>query len=472
MTEQTDVVIVGAGGGGAVLGLALAQKGIRAIVLEQAPGPPTGLRGEILQPNGQQVLDRLGVLDKLPSQAIRSVRYFHFYRAGGLREGARLGAPGAGGCNEEGARLLGKERVLARLGRAGEMPPGAGGCNRLCTIDYGMLPPPYNRAVVTLPNVAHHAILDALEVSSPGSLRYGTSFKDVLRDGARVVGVEAAQGGRSITIRASVVVGADGALSKVRDALGVPTQLHRYREGYLIAILDRGHDDVAESRYYVGRRTILGLFPAAEGKQYLFYMIPADSMPQVKAAGLPALREACRAIAPDLEHVFERLTDWSQTAYMPTGRVRAKTWVADGAVLIGDAAHAMNPHASQGRMQAMVDAMALADLLPSCLENGDLSAGALAPFERARRPQVEMLQRLADEQVIFWNTGNPLLGHLRNRVFRTLDRNPRLRYQVLATTAGLRSTPPFGLLDRLIAAGLWPDRHAHCLPSEAVVPVN
>ena len=110
MTEQTDVVIVGAGGGGAVLGLALAQKGIRTIVLEQAPGPPTGLRGEILQPNGQQVLDRLGILDKLPSQAIRSVRHFHFYRAGGAREGARL---------------LGKERVLARLGRAGVMatPP-------------------------------------------------------------------------------------------------------------------------------------------------------------------------------------------------------------------------------------------------------------------------------------------------------------------------------------------------------------
>ena len=48
MTEHTDVVIVGAGGGGAVLGLALAQRGIRAIVLEHAPGPPTGLRGEIL----------------------------------------------------------------------------------------------------------------------------------------------------------------------------------------------------------------------------------------------------------------------------------------------------------------------------------------------------------------------------------------------------------------------------------------
>ena len=427
MTEQTDVLIVGAGGGGAVLGLALAQKGIRTIVLEQASGPPTGLRGEILQPNGQQVLDRLGVLGKLPSTAIRSVRHFHFYRAGG---------------------------------------------NRLCTIDYGMLPPPYNRAIVTLPNVAHHAILDALEASSPKSLRYGTAFKGVIRDGARITGVEAEHAGRSISIRASVVVGADGALSKVRDAIGIPAQVHRYREGYLIAILDRVHDDFAESRYYVGRGAILGLFPAAEGKQYLFYMIPADSMAQVKAAGLPALRQAWRAIAPDLGHVFDGLTDWKQTAYMPTGRVRTKTWVADGVVLIGDAAHAMNPHASQGRMQAMVDAMALSDLLPSCLEKGDLSAAALAPYERARRPQVEMLQRLADEQVIFWNTANPLLGYLRNRVFRTFDRNRRLRYQVLATTAGLRSTAPFDLMDRLIAAGLWPDRHADRLPPDAAVPVN
>ena len=457
MTEQTDVLIVGAGGGGAVLGLALAQKGIRTIVLEQASGPPTGLRGEILQPNGQQVLDRLGVLGKLPSHAIRSVRYFHFYRAGGAREGARS---------------LGKERVLARLGRVGETSPGVGGCNRLCTIDYGMLPPPYNRAIVTLPNVAHHAILDALESSSPKSLRYGTAFKGVIRDGARITGVEAEHAGRSISIRASLVVGADGALSKVRDAIGIPAQVHRYREGYLIAILDRTHNELAESRYYVGRGAILGLFPAAEGKQYLFYMIPADSMAQVKAAGLPALRQAWRAIAPDLGHVFDGLTDWKQTAYMPTGRVRTKTWVADGVVLIGDAAHAMNPHASQGRMQAMVDAMTLADLLPSCLEKGDLSAAALAPYERARRPQVEMLQRLADEQVIFWNTANPLLGYLRNRVFRTFDRNRRLRYQVLATTAGLRSTAPFGLMDRLIAAGLWPDRHADRLPPDAAVPVN
>jgi 2-polyprenyl-6-methoxyphenol hydroxylase-like FAD-dependent oxidoreductase len=146
---------------------------------------------------------------------------------------------------------------------------------------------------------------------------------------------------------------------------------------------------------------------------------------------------------------------------MPTGRVRTPTWVADGAVLIGDAAHAMNPHASQGRMQAMVDAMALSDLLPGCLGDKDCSATRLHAFERARRPQVTMLQQLADQQVFYWNTGNPVVAFLRDRVFQTLDRNARLRYQVLSTTAGLRVTPPFSGIDRMIAAGLFPDVCGH-----------
>ena len=417
--EQADVVVVGAGGGGAVLGLALARKGVRTLVLEQAPGPPSGLRGEILQPNGQQILDRLGLLQTLPGEAVHSIRLFHFRRAGG---------------------------------------------ERLCTVDYGMLPPPYNRAVVTLPNVVHHAVLRALESEAHGELRYRTAFKALIKKNGRIVGLEAECDGRSVRVDAKLVVGADGAFSKVRDALAIPARLHLYREAYLIAILD-GTEELTEAHYYVGRRTILGLFPAAGRKVYLFSMIPAGSMPALKTAGLAALRARWKEIAPDMAGVFDSLAGWEQTAYMPTGRVTARRWVADGAALIGDAAHAMNPHASQGRMQAMMDAMTLADLVPGCLERQDFSATALLPYERGRRSQVDMLQRLADEQVLFWNTGNPILGYLRNRVFRTLDRNRRLRYQVLCATAGLRETAPFGPVDRLIAAGLLPDLHADLLPS-------
>jgi len=109
----------------------------------------------------------------------------------------------------------------------------------------------------------------------------------------------------------------------------------------------------------------------------------------------------------------------------------------------------------------MVDAMALSDLLPGCLADQDYSAVRLKEFERARRPQVTMLQQLADQQVFYWNTENPLVAFLRDRVFQTLDRNARLRYQVLSTTAGLRTTPPFNSIDRVIAAGFLPDIRGH-----------
>lgn len=114
----------------------------------------------------------------------------------------------------------------------------------------------------------------------------------------------------------------------------------------------------------------------------------------------------------------------------------------------------------------MSDAMVLADVIVECRDADRWDAHALAGFERTRRAHVEMLQRLADEQVLFWNTGNPLLARLRDRVFRTLDRNPRLRYQMLATTAGWRRTPPFGLVDRVMAAGFLPDPWAHCVSRE------
>ncbi len=418
MDKTTDVVIIGAGGGGAILGIALSRRGIANLVLEKAAGPPQGLRGEILQPNGQALLHNLGLLEALPPDASKPVRFFHFLKSGG---------------------------------------------KRLCTIDYGMLPPPFNRALVMWPNVVHHAILDCLQQENPQGLHFDATFKSFLREGNHIIGVEAEIDGIPLHIGAQVVVGADGPFSQVREAMGISASLHRYKDGYLVAALD-SPDDLGEAQYYVGKKTILGLFPAPGQKVYALYMVSSDSLTHLKEQGVAAFREKWKAIAPDLGSLFDSFVDWDQTAYMGTGRVRAKTWSVDRAVVMGDAAHGMNPHASQGRMQAMVDALTLASVLEDCQRKQDWSAKSLEPFEAARRSHITMLQQLADEEVFFWNTGNPILGMLRDRVFRTMDTNRRLQYQVLSVTAGLRSTAPFGWLDRFQAAGLLPDPRADHVP--------
>src|SRR5205807_8263828 len=126
---------------------------------------------------------------------------------------------------------------------------------------------------------------------------------------------------------------------------------------------------------------------------------------------------------------------------------------------------AMNPHGAQELRQGVADAMALGEVIGRCRETGDWSAEARASYERARRPQVEMLRRLADEQTFFWNAADPVRCFLRDRVFRGLDRNTRLRYQALTATAGLRTTPPLTWLDKLMAAGFLPDPRADQVPA-------
>ena len=416
-----DVVVVGAGGGGAILGLALAQKGVPVLVLERQPGPPTALRGETIQPNGQRILDQLGILPALTPETVQAVQRFHFVRIGGAR---------------------------------------------LCTMDYGVLPAPHNRALVALSSAVQHVILDRLSAQKSAQLWYGAEFQGVVQRDGKVGGVVVRRSieQASTEIEARLVVGADGAGSLVRRALGISAEVHHYRHGYLVVLLPRPEGMQGEARYYVGRGELLGLFPAPGERVVALYMVETDALEEFKARGLAVFKACVEEIDAALAKPLENLTAWEQVGFLPCTRVRTDRWVAEGAALIGDAAHAMNPHASQGRMQAMADAMALAEVILRCRETGDWSVAALSVYEQARRPQVEMLQRLADEQVLFWNAADPVRCFLRDRVFRGMDRNARLRYQALTATTGLRTTPPLTWADKLMAAGFLPDPRADKIP--------
>jgi 6-methylpretetramide 4-monooxygenase len=419
---NAEVVVVGAGGGGAVLGLILAQAGVRVSVLERQVALPTMPRAETIQPNGQQILHRLGILEALTKEAVEPVRRFHFLRIGG---------------------------------------------SRLCSVDYGTLPPPWNRALVALSNRTHELILARLSAQPTAEVRYGVEFKGLKRRDGSMSVLAGSAGDQATTaeIECDVVVGADGAFSKVREALSIRTALHRYRHGYLIALLPRPEGMQGEARYHVGRGELLGMFPAPGDRVVLLSMIEAEALDAVRDRGLQAFNNRIAGIDPAMRLPLESLTAWQQVGFLPCVRVRAERWVADRAALIGDAAHAMNPHVSQGRMQAMADAAALAEVILTCRKTRSWSAEALSAYEKARRPQVAMLQRLADEQTLLWNAADPVRTSLRDRVFRGLDRNPRLRYQVLTATAGLRPTPPLTWIDKLMAVGLLPDPHADELPS-------
>jgi 2-polyprenyl-6-methoxyphenol hydroxylase-like FAD-dependent oxidoreductase len=224
--------------------------------------------------------------------------------------------------------------------------------------------------------------------------------------------------------------------------------LYTYREAYLTLVIPRPAGFSSDSRYYVGRGEILGLFPVSDSELYLFYMIPAAAREKMQRGALDVVTSAMARIDPSLTGPLRSVTAWDQVGYMPCVRVRAARWTADGAVLIGDAAHAMNPHVAQGRNQAMEDAAVLAEVIQEGYASGSTPKFRLDRFENIRRPPVERLQKMGDELTLLWNTRLPPLAWFRDRIFEGMDRHADIRKRVVGTISGL-DIRPLGMIDRI-----------------------
>jgi len=411
--QKWDLIIVGSGAGGLVLALELAKKGLRVAILDRQPYPVALPRGEIIQPNGLALLDRLGLLRELLASDVYQNQHVDFFQAAGPL---------------------------------------------LCTIDYRALPDPYPYSLILLPKVAQDLFLKRVGQISNLSLFWGATFRSLVYDGARLTGVEVEWEGEKVTLRAPVVVGGDGVRSAIRTALQIRCRVHQYEDGYLTMVVDRPAGFKGESRYYLGRRAIFGAFPVSRDQLYLFYMVPSGHLEPVRKSSFDSFKENILSFHPSLRSTLEgplkEVHSWSETAYMPCFHVRCERWVANGAALIGDAAHAMNPHVAQGRNTAMEDGAVLAEVLEECFRKGDFSAKALAPYESLRRSPVEALQRLGDEMTWLWNSGFPPLVWARDRIFRSIYYKRDLHDKILMTVAGWRQTP-FGLIDRWRALHLW-----------------
>ncbi|MBI3811643.1 MAG: FAD-dependent monooxygenase [Nitrospirae bacterium] len=402
-TEHSDVVVVGGGAGGLVLALALTRMGRTVAVIERQTKLLPIARGELLQPNGLKILDRLGLSELLKTLPSHRAHQFHFHRIGG---------------------------------------------KRLCTVDYRTLPPPWNYTTITQPHHLLNLLLQEIHQTGRGRVLTGTDFRELLFHQNTIAGIRAEKDGRLIELRAPVVIGADGARSRVREAAGIPFRLHTYQEGYLTLVIPRPTGFADDARYYVGRGEILGLFPVSDGELYLFYMIPADKREAIRQQGIKTITAAISTIDPALAGPLQAVIAWDQVGYMPCVRVQSERWTADGIALIGDAAHAMNPHVAQGRNQALEDAMVLAEVIQDGFTAGEFRQARLNRYEMKRRPDVERLQKMGDELTLLWNTTLPPLAWFRDRIFEGMERHPEIRERVVKTISGL-SIRPMGLFDRL-----------------------
>ena len=89
----------------------------------------------------------------------------------------------------------------------------------------------------------------------------------------------------------------------------------------------------------------------------------------------------------------EHITACKDFVVLKVQSCRCETWVKDGLVIMGDAAHTMSPTGAIGVNSALKDAHILSEVIIHALENNNLSAAQLKFFEHIRRDEVEKQQK-------------------------------------------------------------------------------
>ena len=192
------------------------------------------------------------------------------------------------------------------------------------------------------------------------------------------------------TISATLLVGADGAASRVRKAIGIRQDHYIYNQHGLVTVVakQKPNPGVAWQRFLPGGP--LAFLPLDDGRSSIVWTCPSD--------------EAKRLLALDTDDFIKELdaasSGWlgeikscGPRAAFPLSMRLSECYAARRTVLIGDAAHVVHPLAGQGVNLGLADAAGLTEtLIRRRLTGGDIAcAESLQVYDRWRRSESEAM---------------------------------------------------------------------------------
>jgi len=187
-------------------------------------------------------------------------------------------------------------------------------------------------------------------------------------------------------LSARLIVGADGAESRVREAAGLTAIHSAYEQTAIIAnvVTAKPHAATAWQRFM--RDGTLAFLPLADGTSSIVWSADDERARTLLAAGTSEFSAALDQ-ASDLALGATRLVTERQS--FPLRRLAAPRYVAQRVALVGDAAHVVHPLAGQGVNLGLLDAATLAELVRAAVARRE-DPGALAvlrAYERWRKSE-------------------------------------------------------------------------------------
>jgi salicylate hydroxylase len=367
VNPQRTIIIAGAGIGGLTAALALAQRGFRALVFDQAERLEETGAGIQLSPNATRVLIALGLGERL-KLAVLTPQAVHILRA---RSGAEI--------------------LRMPLGSAAEARYGA---------PYWMI----HRG--DLQNVLFEAAREHPDVE----IKLGIRIETFAPHSAGVT-VQGMRGRMPVDAQGIAFIGADGLWSAARAVFADRDKPQFAKRVAWRAVVPA--DAVAEVfrepaiRLWLGPRGHLVHYPVKGGRAVNIVAITASDKAQsgwstestptevAQHFGPKAWCDAARSII----HAPERWLRWALFDRPPI-----RIWGEGRSTLLGDAAHPMLPFMAQGAAMAIEDAAVLAECLAA---HPEAPVTAIRNYEGKRRKRTADMQRTARRNGTFYHYYGP-----------------------------------------------------------------
>lgn len=400
--SRTTCCVVGGGPGGAVLALLLARKGVAVTLLEAHPDFDREFRGDTLHPSVMEIMDQLGLAERLLKLRHSKVRNFTLQTAGGP-----------------------------------------------------FTPVDFSRLRTKYPYITVMPQKDFLEFITEETARYpnfrlvmGARVRELVEEAGVVRGVRYEGEDGTHEVRAVLTVGADGRGSRVRKLAGFEPVKTSPPMDVLWFKLPREEGDPEGIVGRIGRGRI-GVMLDRRDYWQSGYVIPKGTFPELRHKGIETLRREYAGLIPEFAGRVDHLEDWRQVSLLSVESSRCERWYRPGLLLIGDAAHVMSPVGGVGINYAIQDAVVAGNLLTEPLTESrrrlvNLPARRLAAVQRRRELPVRAIQ--AAQALVQRRVLAPSLGS-------DTPFTPPLPLRLALRLPVVRGIPA-----RVVGFGFWPVR--------------
>jgi 2-polyprenyl-6-methoxyphenol hydroxylase-like FAD-dependent oxidoreductase len=363
---DTDVLIAGAGPVGLFLANECARRGLRYRLVEQNSSQSKYSKALAIFPRTMEIFDMAGLVDPFLARANRVTA----------------------------VSVVTHGRALAHMRFTPEESP-------------------YSFVAMVPQDVTERLLVDELRRKG-GAVEYDTTFVSAVEENDGVT-VTLEKNGQPIKLRASYVVGCDGAHSAVRHLLNVPFEGAEYKDSFLLADIESNETLPAdELQLCPSELGPVAIFPMSATRRRVVAVI--DKM-EGDAPSLDLVRKVLAERAPT---GFEaRSLHWSsyfrihhrQSAQLRVGRM----------FIAGDAAHIHSPFGGQGMNTGLHDIWNLVWKLDLVLR-GRGNEELLNSYTAERRPVIKHVIETTDFLTKAMGTPSKLAQHLRNAVIPMVSR--------------------------------------------------